>query len=450
MSWFQKTPPIVQQKASAAASLIVQYVLGRPQHNRRSYQQLSREVYSQNVIANQCIRKIAIAAAGVDLKLFRGGDNNRAQVDNHPVLDLLYRPNLMQGDDAFFRALYSTFLLGGEVFLERTMIGKTPKELYVHAPDLVTVVPGAGAIPAAYEYTTGAGKRAFPMDKITGKCDMLHIKDYSPMDYWRGMSQAEPAAYSIDQHNEASAWNYALLQNGARPSGALIVTPSDANPSATLSDKQFEALRSQIKDSMSGGDNAGKPLLLEGGLEWKEFSLSPKDMDYIESVNSAARNIALAFGVPPILLGIPGDSTFNNLREANLAFYEGTVLPLIYYVLAEFNHWLLPLYGTDFYLDCDKDSIPALTLRKEETRASLKQTDWMTVNEKRKADGLDAIEGGDVVLVGSGQVPLDQVGMVPEPQIPPVDAPKADYEAYLIKGGMTEAQAKSVVELIYG
>jgi HK97 family phage portal protein len=449
MSFFRKKA-LVQQKASAAASFIVQYVQGRPQHQRRSYDLLAKEVYRENVIANQCIRRIAVAAAGIDLKLFRGGEKNRAQIDSHPILDLLYRPNLMQGDDSFFRALYSTLLLGGEVFIERTMIGKAAKELYIHAPNVMTVIPGSAGVPSAYEYTTGSGKKSFPFDQISGKCDILHIKDFSPLDIWRGLSQAEPAAYAIDQHNEASAWNYALLQNGARPSGALMVTPSETNPSGSLSPQQFDSLKDQIQKSMSGGENAGKPLLLEGGLQWKEFSLSPKDMDFIESVNSAARNISLAFGVPPILLGIPGDSTFNNVREAKLALYEETIMPLVNYVLAEFNNWLAQIYGADHYLEIDKDSISALSLRKEELRRGLKESDWLTINEKRQADGLDAIEGGDVLLVQSSQIPIDQAGIAKDIQPPPLDASKAEYADYLQKSGMTRAQAEETAGLVYG
>ena len=70
-------------------------------------------------------------------------------------------------------------------------------------------------------------------------------------------------------------------------------------------------------------------MLLEGGLDWKPLSLSPKDMDFIEAKHAAAREIALAFGVPPLLLGMPGDNTYRNYAEANRAFWRQTVLPLV-------------------------------------------------------------------------------------------------------------------------
>ena len=116
-------------------------------------------------------------------------------------------------------------------------------------------------------------------------------------------------------HNAASAWNKALLDNAARPSGALVYKGEHG---ANLSEEQFERLRDELAQNFSGAANAGRPLLLEGGLTWQAMSLTPKDMDFLAAKNGAAREIALAFGVPPMLLGIPGDNTYSNYREANL------------------------------------------------------------------------------------------------------------------------------------
>jgi phage portal protein BeeE len=74
----------------------------------------------------------------------------------------------------------------------------------------------------------------------------------------------EAGAYAIDQHNEASKWNQALMQNGARPSGALVVQ-MNKDGDANLSEEQFERLKSQLDEQYSGHSNAGRPMLLEGG-----------------------------------------------------------------------------------------------------------------------------------------------------------------------------------------
>ena len=120
-----------------------------------------------------------------------------------------------------------------------------------------------------------------------------------------------------------------MLQNSARPSGALVVKANEYNNGGRLSEEQFEKLKSQLYASHTGSGNNGKPLILEGGLDWKEMSISPKDMDFIETKHTAAREIALAFGVPPQLMGIPGDNTYSNMVEARLSLWEQTIIPLI-------------------------------------------------------------------------------------------------------------------------
>ena len=155
--------------------------------------------------------------------------------------------------------------------------------------------------------------------------------------------------YSIDQHNNAASWNQALLQNGARPSGAIIVKGADGRPSE-LTDEQFSWLKEMIEEDFTGAVNADKPMILEGGLDWKEISLSPKDMDFIEGKHSAARDIALAFGVLPQLLGIPGDNTYSNLVEARTTLWEQTILPLAQNTIDHIGRWLAKLYKQEVIL----------------------------------------------------------------------------------------------------
>ena len=111
------------------------------------------------------------------------------------------------------------------------------------------------------------------------------------------------------------------------------------------SEVQFARLKEEIEKNYQGATNAGRPLLLEGGLDWKPLSLTPKDMDFVEAKNAAARDIALAFGVPPLLLGLAGDNTHANYAEANRAFYRQTVIPLVRRTSEAIVQWLQPAYG---------------------------------------------------------------------------------------------------------
>lgn len=224
---------------------------------------------------------------------------------------------------------------------------KPPTELYLLRPDRVEIVPGRNNVPYIYRYTINNNSYDFKVDKLTGCSAVLHLKTFNPLNDWYGLSPIEAAAYSIDQHNQAGAWNQAMLQNGARPSGAIVVKSAKDGSGGSLSQEQYQRLKAQINDHYSGSINAGRPILLEGGLEWKEMSLSPRDMDFIESKHSSARDIALAFGVPPQLLGIPGDNTYSNLVEARLSLWEQTVLPTLENIICHLNSWLIPRFGED-------------------------------------------------------------------------------------------------------
>jgi HK97 family phage portal protein len=189
----------------------------------------------------------------------------------------------------------------------------------------------------------------------------LHQKLFHPDNDHYGMSPIEAASVAIDIHNAASVWNKALLDNSARPSGALVYAASDGRMTA----EQFERLKTEMEQGFSGPKQAGRPLLLEGGLDWKPLSLSPKDMDFIEAKNAAAREIALALGVPPMLLGIPGDNTFSNYQEANRSFWRQTVLPLVQRSSRALASWLAPAYGGALSLRPDLDQIEALSSERE-------------------------------------------------------------------------------------
>ena len=232
---------------------------------------------------------------------------------------------------------------------------------------------------------------------------MRHLKLFNPLNDWYGMSPIEAGAYALDQNNESMAWMQALLQNSARPSGALTVKDG-----GTLADENFNRLKAQIEEQYSGSVNAGRPMLLEGGLEWQQMGLSPSDMGIIESKFASSRDVALAFGVPPQLLGIPGDNTYANYAEARLAFWEDTALPLLDMIVHDWNAWLGALYGVT--IKPDVDAIPAIAEKRLSMWQMADQSKDLTINERRALKGYGPIEGGDVLFVSSAEIPLGMAG----------------------------------------
>src|SRR5919108_152023 len=216
-----------------------------------------------------------------------------------------------------------------------------------------------------------------------------------PLLLYAGDEEIEAPATAIDIHNTASRWNKALLDNSARPSGALVYSSG-----AHLTGEQFERLKAELETSFQGAGNAGRPLLLEGGLDWRAMSLSPRDLDFINAKHAAAREIALALGVPPMLLGIPGDNTYANYQEANRTFWRQTVLPLVNRTARSLSAWLAPAWGEPIALKPDLDAIEALSAEREALWARLERASFLTADEKRAAVGYGSAESGDIAQKG--------------------------------------------------
>jgi HK97 family phage portal protein len=257
------------------------------------------------------------------------------------------------------------------------------RELHLLRPDRVAVVADASGWPVALEHREGAGKRRIQLAS-EGEGGALHMTLFHPLDDHYGFPPLQAALMALDIHNAAGRWNKALLDNSARPSGALVYAPKEGG---NLTEEQFGRIKEELEQGYSGAARAGRPLLLEGGLDWKAMGLTPKDMDFIEAKNAASRDIALAFGVPPMLLGIPGDNTYSNYQEANRAFYRGTVLPLAARSAGAFTAWLAPLFGERLRLSCDPDGVEGLSADRTALWQRIGAADFLTDDEKREAVG---------------------------------------------------------------
>ncbi|MEE8499237.1 MAG: phage portal protein [Kiloniellales bacterium] len=389
-------------KASRAGPLIALQQPGRAVWSPRRFDAFAEEAYQKNVIGFRAINQVARSAASVPWRLARRRGQALHRLETHPLLDLLGRPNPMMAHSEFIEAVVGFYLIAGNAFIEAVPATGEPRELWPLRPDRMKVVAGKTGLPKGFVFTLGGAERRWEADPVSGRATILHLKTFHPLDDWYGLSPVEPAGFAIDQRNESDKWNMALLQNGARPSGALVYQPQ-GGAAANLSDEQFARLRQEIAEQYGGAKNAGRPMLLDGGLTWQEMSLSPKDMDFLEARHAASRDVAQAFGVPPQLLGIPGDNTYSNYQEARLALWEETVIPLLRHLRDEFNAWLAPRFGEDLALEIDLDEIPALTLRREKTWARVRAAEFLTLNEKRELAGFAPVAGGDRVVMRRGE-----------------------------------------------
>jgi HK97 family phage portal protein len=369
----QKLKSLLTTKSSATGAIIAMHTAGRPAWSPRNYASLAREGFAGNVVGYRCVRMIAEAAASIPLLTYIDGK----EVEQHALKSLLAKPNALNASREFLETVYAHLMVSGNSYIELVNLDETPRELYALRPDRIAVIPSRNGWPDAYEYTANGSSVRIPREQL------LHLKLFNPLDDYYGLSPLEAACRSIDTHNAASGWNKAMLDNAARPSGALIFQGNDNN----LTTEQFERLKAELASTYQGAANAGRPMILEGGLDWKEMGFSPKEMEFNEAKNAAAREVALAFGVPPMLLGIPGDNTFANYAEANRSFWRQTIVPLAARVSGSLSNFLSTYADGTLDIIPDLDQVEALSPDRDALWKRLNDASFLTADEKRAAVG---------------------------------------------------------------
>ena len=372
-----------EAKASATGRVVAMQSSGRVAWSPRDTVSLTQTGFAGNPVGFRSVKLIAEAAAALPLVC----QDACQRFDAHPVLGLIARPNGAQGRAELLEALYAQLLLSGDGYVE-AVGGEAglPLELHVLRSDRMSVVPGADGWPVAYEYAVGGRKHRFDTAEAQPIC---HVRNFHPQDDHYGFSPMQAAATAVDVHNSASRWSKALLDNAARPSGAIIYKGADGQ--GAMTNDQYERLVSEMESHHQGARNAGRPMLLEGGLDWKPMGFSPSDMEFQKTKEAAAREIALAFGVPPMLIGIQGDATYANYQEAHRAFYRLTVLPLATRVTTVLAHWLSGFTGELVELKPDLDQVPALSAERDAQWARVAGADFLTDAEKRALLGLPVV-----------------------------------------------------------
>lgn len=443
-SFLQPRPalPLLLKSNPLGAAFLVTYPA---QFNSRDYRAFSEEGYKKNAILHRCVNILSKGVASIKIDVFQhtvnNGKSGRKKVtDLHPLKRLIEKPNPMMGGSRFLEYLTAYFLIAGNAYIIPNNVKtplKQPTELWLGRPDYFKVFPGTKGFPTRYEYAANGTTLTYPVDQLSGRAPLLHMKSFNPLDEFVGISRLSAASEATDVNNSVNHWNYSLLENGARPSGALINTTKDGSGNTVaISPEQQGQLSEMIGSKRAGPWNAGRPIVLDGGWDWKEMQLTPKEMDYINSKHTSARDICCAMEVPSQLLNVPGDSTYANYEQARLALWQDSILPLMDMLLADLNNWLSPLYGPDVFIAYDENSISALAAIRKQQFDMLNASTFLTINEKREQLGFETIEGGD--KLDSGIQPID----LSEPPLPDEEAPpeppadtedKAGYLEWLLR-----------------
>ena len=405
-------------KENPVSNLIVMGLGGdrQPVSPKTSLRTQTDEGYQQNATVFGCVNLISRNGAQVPLILTRterrrrkqiisrrtaarlwarGGLQRKAversEVEDHPLLRLLERPNPRQGGAAFVQQALAFLHINGNSYI--VSVGpddqrKPPLELYGLRPDRMRIIPAASTtetLVGGYEYRAPAGgKRTFEPEEI------VHIPLFSPLDDFYGLSPIQVAARVIDTDNSALVWNQNLLQNDARPPS--VITIEEGFPSKS----ERERFDADLERRYTGTKNARRPVVIEGKAKWDQLGLSPADLDWLEGRKLSQREIAAKiYHVPPELLGDPEAKTYNSMPEAKKALYTEAVLPGLDRVLDDLNAMLTVRFDPtgDLQLGYDADQIEALQEDMERKWVRVHLADSLSLNEQRAAIGYDDYTG---------------------------------------------------------
>ena len=349
----------------------------------RSYEAQVREGYLSNPVAQRAVRLVAEGVASASVYEAPEGVKGSPSTGSGRAVSLV--------GASLLETVTTQLLLHGNAFVQLLCDAEgVPAELFALRPERVSVEADASGWPAAYLYKAGEARTRLAARDGLGRPSLVHLKAMHPLDDHLGLGCLGAAAGAVAIHNAATRWNKALLDNAARPSGALMFEPGDGS---ALSAEQYARLKEEMQAGFQGAANAGRPMLLDGGLRWQAMSLSPADMDFVGLKAAAAREIALAFGVPPMLIGLPGDATYANYREANRALWRLTILPMAGRILGGISA-ALGAWWPGVRLEVDVDQITALAEDRERLWAQVSAADFLSRGEKRELLGFETMEQG--------------------------------------------------------
>jgi HK97 family phage portal protein len=328
--------------------------------NAKAYAQFG---YVNNTTVFRAICIVAQSCASVDWKVYKSntgtmtksGIKKRTEMPTHPLAKLLEKPNSSKARSTFIEQLVSYWLITGSNYMlasfnDNTLTpGQTPLGLYNLRPDLVEQLAGANGDVATYRYDVGDNRYIdYPAWKV------LALRFFHPLDELAGLSPIQVAAAVIERQNAGEEWNFHLMRNMARPSGAFVAQTE-------FSDEGRARMRREVQNKYGRGkQTAGMPMLLENGLSYIQLAINPVDADWFNSDAAAGRKIASAIGVDPLLLQDKQYSTYNNELEAKLAMWELTCFPLMEKLKDELNGFLVPFYGGGVEIDYDREPIESL------------------------------------------------------------------------------------------
>ncbi|HHO0185625.1 phage portal protein [Enterobacter cloacae] len=334
-----------------------------------------------------CVRLLSESISTLPLKIYvRQPDGSRKAATDHPAYSILCRrPNSEMTPSRFMLMVVASICLRGNAFIEKKFIANRLVSLVPLLPqNMVVKRLTTGAL--EYKYTENGNERVIPVKNI------MHIRGFG-LDGVCGMMPMKTGRDVIGSAMAVEESAAKIFEQGLQSSGFLSAENA-------LADEQRERLRSYMA-AFTGSKNAGKIMVLEGGLKYQGVTMNPEDAQMLESRSFSIEEICRWFRVPPFMVGhtTKQSSWASSLEGMNLQFLTHTLRPLLVNIEQEIGRCLL---------DSDDDvfaefSVEGLLRADSAGRAayytSALQNGWMSRNDVRRLENMPPIEGGDIYTV---------------------------------------------------
>lgn len=360
------------------------------------------EQYGKSLYVYACVSKIAEKYSTVEFKLKRiiNSKGDVEEVKNHEILDLLYRWNrFMTKEEAMELDVINRKLSGDSFILKVRNNGRQVAELWPISPLNVTIYSDPVNFIDHYEITTADGRK----ERVAAE-DMIHVKYPSPLNQYLGISPLSAAKKRVDTEDYAVEHQKNTFLNNGRPDA---VVQSDQTPPMA---QRIEIRKDYEKKHKGQGKNS-KVAFLWGGLKYQQISLSPQELDFIESMKFTRDDIMVAFKCPKSIFGITDDVNRANAETGLRIFYSEAINPEAIRWANKINEELIiPEFGEEYYIE----PVNQAPVDREQRLAEFdKGVDrWITVNEIRGEMGLEPIDGGDQLYRTLAAQPIGEIAQI--------------------------------------
>jgi HK97 family phage portal protein len=327
-------------------------ITGRPNFYEWNVDRAISEGYKASTWVYTAVNKLSRAAASVEWICYKiNADGSRGdRWPDHPFEIMMHEPNPFTNGQDWRERTYQHLWLAGNSISRIVSVGKVPIGLVQMMPNSVRPVPDLATFLSRYDlYENWAGAKTGELQPN----EVLHLMFADPANMYWGISPLQAVAKTVDTDTEAVRWNKVSLQNRAVSDGVFSV-------SVPITKEEWEELREEIRDQKQGANNAHNPWILGYGTQWNPMSLTPIEMDFLESRKNNRTEILAVYGVPPPMAGIYDQATYDNVASARLIWWLDTIIPFLDDVKVALQFDLARRFGNNFVIDYDLSQVEAL------------------------------------------------------------------------------------------